>query len=62
MPARAALLPTAADHPGDSAVLRGGGMESLAIDYTVGGGSNRAARQELVIYSWDRAAGPAGLF
>ena len=36
--------------------------ESLAIDYTVGGGANRAERQELIIYSWDRAAEPAGLF
>jgi hypothetical protein len=37
-------------------------MESLAIDYTVGGGANRAEHQELIIYSWDRDAEPAGLF
>lgn len=40
----------------------GFGMESLSIDYTVGGGQNRAERQELIIYSWDREADPAGLF
>jgi len=28
----------------------------------VGGGANRAERQELIIYSWDRDAEPAGLF
>jgi DNA adenine methylase len=37
-------------------------MESLAIDYTAGGRANRAERQELIIYSWDREAEPAGLF
>ena len=37
-------------------------MEALKIDYTVGGGANRAERGELVIYSWDRQAEPAGLF
>lgn len=42
---------------GHSALLR-----SLAIDYTVSGGANRAERQELIIYSWNREAEPAGLF
>lgn len=37
-------------------------METLEIDYTVGGGQNRAARREVIIYSWDRQAEPAGLF
>ncbi len=37
-------------------------MESLAFDYTVGGGANRAERQELIIYSWNREPEPAGLF
>ena len=36
-------------------------MEDLEIDYTVGGGSNRAPRRELIVYSWDREAEPAGL-
>lgn len=37
-------------------------IESLSIDYTVGGGQNRTEQQELIIYSWDRTAEPAGLF
>lgn len=50
------------DHPDIRQCFEGFGMESLAIDYTVGGGANRAERQELIIYSWDREAEPAGLF
>jgi len=37
-------------------------MESLKLDYTVGGGANRVERGELVIYSWARSEEPAGLF
>lgn len=50
------------DHPDIRRRLDGFDMESLAIDYTLGGGANRAERQELFIYSWDREAEPAGLF
>jgi DNA adenine methylase len=50
------------DHPDIRRCFDGLQMESLAIDYTVGGGANRAERQELIIYSWDREAEPAGLF
>lgn len=50
------------DHPDIRRCFAGLQMETLAIDYTVGGGANRAARQELIIYSWDRDAEPAGLF
>jgi DNA adenine methylase len=50
------------DHPDIRRCFEGFGMESLSIDYTVGGGQNRAERQELIIYSWDREAEPAGLF
>jgi DNA adenine methylase len=50
------------EHPDIRRCFEGLGMESLAIDYTVGGGANRAERQELIIYSWDREAEPAGLF
>ena len=32
------------------------------VETTVGGGANRVERGELVIYSWDREAEPAGLF
>ena len=37
-------------------------MKALKLDYTVGGGANRVELGELVIYSWDRQAEPAGLF
>ena len=37
-------------------------MEALKIDYTVGGGAKAVERGELIIYSWDREAEPAGLF
>lgn len=50
------------DHPDIRRCFEGCQMESLAIDYTVGGGAHRAERQELIIYSWDREAEPAGLF
>jgi DNA adenine methylase len=50
------------DHPDIRRCFEDFEMESLSIDYTVGGGTNRAERQELIIYSWDRKAEPAGLF
>lgn len=50
------------DHPDIRSCFSGFDMESLRIDYTVGGGANRVERGELVIYSWDRASEPAGLF
>ena len=37
-------------------------MESLGIGYTVGGGAKPVDRKELVIWSWDQADDPAGLF
>ncbi|MET3444705.1 hypothetical protein ABIC76_000032 [Ralstonia sp. 1138] len=36
-------------------------MEAVDINYTVGGGQG-VARREVIIYSWDRAAEPVGLF
>jgi len=50
------------DHPDIRRVFDGFHMESLDISYTVGGGDKAAARKELVIWSWDQAAEPAGLF
>ncbi|MBK1616740.1 restriction endonuclease subunit M [Rubrivivax gelatinosus] len=50
------------DHPDIRRAFAGFDMETLTIDYTVGGGANRAPRGELIIYSWDRASDPAGLF
>ena len=50
------------DHPAIREVFQGFHMESLDITYTVGGGAKGADRKELVIWSWDQAAEPAGLF
>lgn len=36
--------------------------ELLDIAYTVGGGDKAVDRKEVIIYSWDREAEPAGLF
>jgi DNA adenine methylase len=50
------------DHPDVRRCFERFQMESLEIDYTVGGGGKPARRGELIIYSWDREAEPAGLF
>ena len=50
------------DHPAIRECFKDFDMESLTLDYTVGGGANRVERGELVIYSWDRKSEPAGLF
>lgn len=50
------------DHPDIRRCFQAFEFEELAIDYTVGGGANRAQRGELIIYSWPRSADPAQLF
>jgi DNA adenine methylase len=50
------------DHPDIRRIFAGFQLEEAKIDYTVGGGGRAAARTELIIYSWDRDAEPAGLF
>ena len=50
------------DHPAIRECFKDFEMESLKLDYTVGGGANRVERGELVIYSWNRESEPAGLF
>lgn len=50
------------DHPDIRECFAGLHMESLDIAYTVGGGARPVERRELVIWSWDQAAEPAGLF
>ncbi|WP_374584423.1 DNA adenine methylase [Ideonella dechloratans] len=50
------------DHPAIRAVFSAFHMETLDITYTVGGGAKGADRRELVIWSWDQEAEPAGLF
>ena len=49
------------DHPDIRRCFAGFEMEAVEINYTVGGGQG-VARREVIIYSWDRAAEPVGLF
>lgn len=50
------------DHPDIRSAFTGFEMDTVDIAYTVGGGGKAADRKELIIYSWDRQAEPAGLF
>lgn len=50
------------DHPDIRAVFHGFDIETVRLEYTVGGTQGRGERSELVIFSWDRSAEPAGLF
>ncbi|MGE8365971.1 DNA adenine methylase [Cupriavidus sp.] len=50
------------DHPEIRRIFARFQMETLDINYQVAGGDKLAARREVIIYSWDRAAEPAGLF
>lgn len=49
------------DHPDIRRVFKNFQMDFTGINYIVGGGKG-AERTELIIYSWDRDAEPAGLF
>jgi hypothetical protein len=50
------------DHPDIRRVFDGFHIETVPIQSTVGGGGRAAERKELIIFSWDDAAQPAGLF
>jgi DNA adenine methylase len=50
------------DHPDIRRVFARFQMDTTDIQYTVGGGGKEADRKELIIYSWDKAADPVGLF
>ncbi|RZI99657.1 MAG: DNA adenine methylase [Rubrivivax sp.] len=50
------------DHPAIREVFAGFHMETVDIAYQVGGGARQVDRKELVIWSWDQEAEPAGLF
>lgn len=50
------------DHPDIRTCFAGLQMDEVPITYQVGGGGKSVARTELIIYSWDRVAEPAGLF
>ncbi|WP_217987821.1 hypothetical protein [Halomonas salipaludis] len=49
------------DHPDIRRIFAGFHIETTDIRYTVGGGKGSDAR-EVLIFSWDVAAEPAGLF
>lgn len=50
------------DHPKIRECFAGMHIEEVPISYTVGGGGKAVDRIELIIFSWDLAAEPAGLF
>lgn len=50
------------DHPDIRRVFGRFQMDTTGINYIVGGGGKGVERSELIIYSWDREAEPAGLF
>ncbi|MFM0649860.1 DNA adenine methylase [Paraburkholderia bryophila] len=50
------------DHPDIRRAFEGFHIETVDIKYTVGGGGREGLRKEVIIFSWDDAAQPAGLF
>lgn len=53
---------TVNDHPAMRRVFAGLDSERAEIQYMVGGSASAAPRGELILYSWNRADDPAGLF
>jgi DNA adenine methylase len=50
------------DHPDIRRIFSAFQMETVPIQYHVGGGGKAVDRHELIIYSWDKASEPVGLF
>ena len=50
------------DHPDIRLAFDGFHIETVDISYTVGGGGREAPRKEVIIFSWDDASQPSGLF
>lgn len=50
------------DHPDVRSCFSAFQFEEVPISYTVAGGGKAVDRKELIFYSWDREAEPAGLF
>jgi DNA adenine methylase len=50
------------DHPDIRRIFGGFHIETTDIKYSVGGGAKTVDRKEVIIYSWDKLADPAGLF
>lgn len=50
------------EHPDILRIFDGFYIETVPIQYSVGGGSKTVDRVEIIIYSWDKPSEPAGLF
>jgi DNA adenine methylase len=50
------------DHPDIRRAFDGFHIETVDIKYTVGGGGREAARKEVIIFGWNDADDPVGLF
>ena len=50
------------DHQDIRRAFHGFHIETVDISYTVGGGGREAPRKEVIIFSWDDASQPSGLF
>lgn len=50
------------DHPDIRRIFADFQIDTVPIQYNVGGGGRAVDRMEVIIYSWDKAAEPAGLF
>ncbi|BBB60252.1 hypothetical protein UNDKW_1979 [Undibacterium sp. KW1] len=50
------------DHPDIRRIFAGFEIDTVPIKYSVGGGGKTVDRMEVIIYSWDRASDPVGLF
>ncbi len=50
------------DHPDIRRIFAAFQMDTVPIQYNVGGGGKAVDRKELIIYSWDRTLEPVGLF
>ena len=50
------------NHPDIRRAFEGFHIEAVDVKYTVGGGGREAARKEVIIFSWNEAIEPAGLF
>lgn len=50
------------DHPETRRIFDGFHVETVDIEYTLSGGGRSVPRRELIVFSWDVSAEPAGLF
>lgn len=50
------------EHPDILRIFAGFTIETVPIQYSVGGGAKTVDRTEVIIYSWDKSSDPVGLF